>query len=382
MRASARAEVELIATKVAHEAIGRRVRSLVDDTVRLAVRKHLDQESHAAVERGERSRNAAVDRSLATVREKVERSLEQHAEQLRRIASDAAMNALLDVTPTMTALVREEVGKAFAQVTPPVVNVHLPSGRTVRLDADAHERLPELLLALHARCHVLLVGPAGTGKSMLARNAADALGLPFRALSLGPTTPMSKVFGYFDAHGEYHATPFREAFEHGGVMLLDELDNGHPGLLGELNQALALRACAFADGMVEAHEDFLLVATANTYGRGGDHRYVGRQALDAATLDRFTVIDVPVDPVLEHRLALGSAPSKQDEARELLAEVRRLRGVAERENLPLTFSPRASIDGARLLEAGASLAQALRWRVTRGLTEAHRKALGLTGPRA
>jgi hypothetical protein len=80
---------------------------------------------------------------------------------------------------------------------------------------------------------------------MLAKQAAEGLRLGFHALSLGQTTPRSKVFGYYDAHGNYHGTPFRRAFEEGGAMLLDELDNGHPGLLGELNQALALRVCAF-----------------------------------------------------------------------------------------------------------------------------------------
>ncbi|HEY1179652.1 MAG TPA: AAA family ATPase, partial [Phytomonospora sp.] len=270
---------------------------------------------------------------------------------------------------------------ALERAAPPVVNVTLPARGTVTLSSDAHERLPDLLVALHARCHVLLVGPAGTGKSMLAKHAAEALGLGFQALSLGPTTPMSKVFGYFDAHGNYHGTPFRRAFADGGVMLLDELDNGHPGLLGELNQALALGSCAFADGMVDAHEDFRLVATANTYGNGGDHQYVGRQALDVATLDRFTVLDVPVDPVLEHRLAMATAPSRRDEVRDLLSEVRRLRALAAEKRLPLTFSPRASIDGAKLLEAGASLQQVLRWRVTRGLSDAHRTALGLDDPK-
>jgi cobaltochelatase CobS len=258
-----------------------------------------------------------------------------------------------------------------------VVNVVLPDRREIRLQGDSHRVLPEVLTALHARCHVLLVGTAGTGKSMLAKQAAEALGLEFQALSVGPTTPMSKVFGYFDAHGHYHDTPFRRAFEHGGVMLLDELDNGHPGLLAELNQALALGTCAFADGMVDAHPDFRLIATGNTYGSGGDRTFVGRQALDAATLDRFIVIDVPIDPELEKRIALVHAPSHQKKTHELLEEVWRLRELAEQKNLPVMFSPRASIDGAKLLEAGASLAQVLQWRVTRGLSATHLAALGL-----
>jgi MoxR-like ATPase len=213
---------------------------------------------------------------------------------------------------------------------------------------------------------------------MLATHAAQALGLALHGISLGPTTPMSKVFGYYDAHGNYHDTPFRRAFEQGGVMLLDELDNGHPGLLAELNQALALGVCAFADGMVPAHPDFRLVATANTYGTGGDRQYVGRQALDAATLDRFVTIDVPVDESLEERVAMALAPAKKRLVRQLLDEVRRLRAVAGDKQLPVMFSPRVSYDGARLLAAGATYEQVLSWRVIRGLSSSHRSALGLT----
>ncbi|MFB7052372.1 hypothetical protein ACFCXT_04375 [Streptomyces vinaceus] len=94
-------------------------------------------------------------------------------------------------------------------------------------------------------------------------------------------------------------------------------------------------------GYFDAHEDFLLLATAHTYGHGGDHQYVGRQALDAATPDRFTVIDVPIDTRLEYRLVLANAPSRPDDARRLLQEVRKLRAVAAERRLPLAFSPRA-----------------------------------------
>jgi MoxR-like ATPase len=325
---------------------------------------------------------AAATPDLRRLHDELAGKVAATATELAREATRDALPGVVDKVSeealnSVRGAVRDEAEKVFAQYAPNVVTVVLPQGERVEFGADTHTVLPQVLVALHARCHVLLVGPAGTGKSMLVKHAAGALGLEFQALSLGPTTPMSKVFGYYDAHGQYRDTPFRRAFEHGGVMLLDELDNGHPGLLAELNQALALGTCAFADRMVDAHEDFRLVATGNTYGTGGDRQYVGRQTLDSATLDRFVVIDVPIDEGLEERIALRHAPSHPDEVHELLAEVRELRELVAEKKLPVLFSPRTSIDGAKLLEAGATVDQVMQWRVVRGLSDAHRKALGL-----
>lgn len=314
----------------------------------------------------------------ATVHEAVDELRDTAVKAAVDAALEAATAAVDGAVGTAVAAAVEAAEKACAEFMPTPVHVTLSSGEHVEVAGETHEVLPEVLLALSARCHVLLVGPAGTGKSMLAKHCAEALGLELQAISLGPTTPMSKVFGYFDAHGEYHDTPFRRAFEHGGVMLLDELDNGHPGLLAELNQALALGVCAFADRMVTAHENFRLVATGNTYGTGGDRNFVGRQALDAATLDRFVVVDVGIDERLEERLALALAPKRKRQVRQLLTEVRRLREVAQDKRLPVMFSPRACLDGAKLLAAGATYDQVLRWRVVRGLSAAHRGALGLS----
>ncbi|MDT0306477.1 AAA family ATPase [Streptomyces sp. DSM 44917] len=271
----------------------------------------------------------------------------------------------------------DEAARLFAEPAPPVMEVVLPGTEAIRVTGHRHRVLPDVLRVLDARCHALLVGPAGTGESMMAKQAAEALGLEFQALSLGPTTPMSKIFGYYDADGHYHATPFRRAFEHGGLMPLVELDSGPPGLPAELNQALAIGTCAFADGMVTAHPGFGLVATANTYGTGGDRQDVGRQALDAATLDRFVIVDVPVDEELEERIALAHAPDRQEEAREVVREVRGLRSAAAEKRLPVTFPPHASVDAAKPLQAGADVEQAFQWRVVRGMSDGHRAALGI-----
>jgi MoxR-like ATPase len=378
------AELAAKATETAQHALGE-VRQLAEST------QHAAGEAREEVRRFAGEATEAARSAAGVAQEQVRRLVEeaaakaQHAvggaqEELRRLVGEASAKAEAVVEKAraeVVELAREAAEKAAAEYIPRPVEVTMPNGTRHQVAGFTHEVLPELLLALGARCHVLLVGPAGTGKSMLAAHAAQALGLELQAISLGPTTPMSKVFGYYDAHGNYHDTPFRRAFEHGGVMLLDELDNGHPGLLAELNQALALGVCAFADTMVTAHPDFRLVATGNTYGTGGDRQYVGRQALDAATLDRFVTIEVEVDEKLEESVAFGLAPAKKPLVRELLVEVRRLREVAAGKQLPVMFSPRMSYDGARLLAAGATLEQVMSWRVVRGLSSAHRATFGL-----
>jgi MoxR-like ATPase len=337
-----------------------------------------------ALARGRREISEALGRGQEEIHDRLRKASAELAQAHAEMAethtelADARAGLTQSVAEFARAVAARAVAAIVADTVPPVVEVRIgEAADPVRVGGHTHVVLPDVLLTLGAGCHVLLVGPAGTGKSMMAQQAAQAFGQEFHALSLGPTTPMSKIFGYYDAHGNYHGTPFRQAFEHGGLMLLDELDSGHPGLLAELNQALSIRTCAFADGMVTAHPDFRLMATANTYGTGGDRQYVGRQALDAATLDRFVIIDVPVDEELEERLALAHAPARPDVARQVIEEVRRLRATAAEKRLPVMFSPRASIDAAKLLQAGATKEQAIRWRVVRGMSAAHRTALGL-----
>lgn len=216
-----------------------------------------------------------------------------------------------------------------------------------------HKALPELCVVAGQRLNVFLVGPAGSGKSTLAHNVAVALGVPFYALSLGPTTPTSKLFGYMDAQGRYVRTPFREAYENGGVILLDELDNGHPGLVTEINQATANGYCAFADGMVQRHADTIIMATGNTFGRGPDRLFVGRNILDAATLDRFVTIEILIDERLEGQLARAFKTDDNGQAVESwIGYVQQVRRRIEDQKLPVVCSPRSTIDGARLIAAG------------------------------
>jgi len=269
-------------------------------------------------------------------------------------------------TEQVRTIIREEM--ASQDIHRIVLNVH----NVDRTLPDSHHfLLPKVSTILLAGCHLFMVGPAGSGKSTLAHQAAESLGLSFQALSLGPTTPTSKLFGYMNATGEYVSTPFRKAYEDGGVMLLDELDNGHPGLVAEINQALANGYCAFADGMVKRHDDFRMVATGNTFGKGPDRMFVGRNILDAATLDRFVTIEVPIDEALERRLALPYATESKEGAQvpQWIDYVQATRRAVTERKLPVVVSPRSTIEGAKLLQAGVPLNEVKDMRLFAGISQ-------------
>ncbi len=165
-------------------------------------------------------------------------------------------------------IVREEIP------APPTIRIQVPDRPEVEIGRQ-HERFPLLLQVLACGLNVLLVGPAGTGKTTAARKAAEALGLGFSCLSVGPQTSKSDLLGFVDAGGTYRESLFVQAYRDGGVFLLDEIDAGNAGVLTVLNAALAGDVMATPVGMVARSPRFLTVAGANTYGQGASRQYVG-----------------------------------------------------------------------------------------------------------
>lgn len=283
--------------------------------------------------------------------------------EIRRIASEA----IASEKDSMLTEMREKI-KSLS--LPTRVEIYeKASGETRELPGATHPVFPDVMAAVQAKVNVWLVGPAGTGKTYLANQVAQTLEVPFGFISLTATKPISDILGYRDATGSYHDTSFRRVYENGGVFLFDECDNGNANTLGCVNAALANGHMEFPDKLVTKHPDTYIIAAANTYGTGADRQYVGRMQLDAAFLDRFgAYIEMPVDEALETTLAYAECEdhSKVDS---LLSTVRKLRKNASDQKLPLLFSPRCSINGARMLQAGWSMEQVTRLVIRKGISE-------------
>lgn len=217
-----------------------------------------------------------------------------------------------------------------------------------------HKELPKLIQAVGQRLPLLVVGMAGTGKTHAAEQASEALGLKFYAMSVGAQTSKSDIIGYMNANGGYVQTLFRQAYEKGGVFLMDEIDAGNANVLIQVNSALANQYCAFPDKMVKRHKDFAFIATANTYGNGANRMYVGRNQLDAATLDRFTILNWPVDETLEKAIVqpyeFGLAWHKC---------IKAVREYAEKNQVRALVTPRSTVRGTILLDIGFEFREAV-----------------------
>lgn len=166
-----------------------------------------------------------------------------------------------------------------------------------------HEMFDTVLQLVADSIPVFMTGAAGTGKNVICRQVAESLGLDFYFSNA--VTQEYKLTGFIDANGRFHETQFYKAFAGGGLFFLDEMDASVPEVLIMLNAAIANGYFDFPIGKVEAHKDFRVIAAGNTFGTGADVEYTGRYQLDAASLDRFALVEIDYSPRIEAALANG-----------------------------------------------------------------------------
>jgi midasin (ATPase involved in ribosome maturation) len=160
-----------------------------------------------------------------------------------------------------------------------------------------------------------------------------------------------------DGTWAYVESPFIRIYRNGGVFLFDEVDAADGNVLVSVNAALANGVlCNPVTGeLIERHPDCLIVTAANTYGRGGDMVYVGRNALDGATLDRFVLakLNVGYDTDLEYDLAHAALDAS--DAKALVAWVNSLRERIAASRLRRIASTRLVEQATKAMKAGKTL---------------------------
>ena len=233
------------------------------------------------------------------------------------------------------------------------------STRTITgVQHEKFETIVRLVSApFEARCSPYLYGPSGTGKTYTASKIAEALGLDFYCISA--VQDILNLEGYQDAAGIYHSTAFRAAFEHGGLLLFDEIDASLPDVINKLNAALANGIYEFPDKVVTVHPDFRFMAAGNTCGKGGNQRYTGRYVLEESTLNRFAITAFNYSPAIEE--SLGSP--------EIVGIVRGLRAACNDLQLTFDYGYRDISRLDYLMTSGLPLADIIDAAIVRGHSE-------------
>jgi len=221
------------------------------------------------------------------------------------------------------------------------ISINIQNGEHIKDLGKQHFQFEKLSKYVQTKNNIFLVGSAGSGKTTAARNIAKALDVKF--YFTGAINSEYKLTGFIDAQGRIVNTEFRKAYEHGGLFLFDEIDASFPQAILAFNAALANDFMDFPDKKVPKHKNFYCIAAANTFGTGADRQYVGRNQLDAATLDRFITFNWEIDETLEHELANNY---------EWVNYVQKARKAASKIGERHIISPRASMQGADLLRIG------------------------------
>lgn len=158
-----------------------------------------------------------------------------------------------------------------------------------------HDKFNDILFLAKIEKQVMIVGPAGTGKTTTAHQVADALSLNFGFISCTGGMSEAALTGRMLFDGTYVPTDFVKCYENGGVFLLDEVDAADSNTLLIINSALANGHLSLSNrkdnSIATRHENFICICAANTYG-SGSFDYAGRNILDKAFLDRFAASKV------------------------------------------------------------------------------------------
>jgi len=140
-----------------------------------------------------------------------------------------------------------------------------------------------LLMCLIARGHVLLEGPPGVSKTLLANTFSKCLGLDFKRVQFTPDIIPLDIIGGYVFNLKEREFEFRKGPVFTNILLADELNRAPPKVQSALLESMQERQVS-----VEGHTEkfpfpFMVIATQNPL------EFAGVYPLPEGQLDRFMV---------------------------------------------------------------------------------------------
>jgi MoxR-like ATPase len=143
----------------------------------------------------------------------------------------------------------------------------------------------EILIALVAGGHALLVGVPGLAKTLMIRSVAEAMHLDFRRIQFTPDLVPSDITGTEileeDTHTGARAFRFVQGPVFANIVLADEINRAPPRTQAALLEAMQERAVTAAGHTMTLPRPFFVLATQNPVEQEGTY------PLPEAQLDRF-----------------------------------------------------------------------------------------------
>lgn len=152
------------------------------------------------------------------------------------------------------------------------------------------EIIKQLLVSLFARGHVLVEGPPGTAKTLLARTLSASLKLDFGRIQFTPDLMPGDVLGVNIFNFQTSAFQLTKGPVFTDILLADEINRAPPKTQSALLQAMNERQVTIDGTTYPLGSDFFVIATQNPIEQQGTY------PLPEAQLDRFLfklVMDFP-----------------------------------------------------------------------------------------